>query len=158
MIDSSNESLIESELEELVSLAEQSTNQIDDISTAIAVSEMRLIWPGLVCFVSLIISAFVIDNIQFLFGVQGDERLLIKLFLFLVMFSLVTSVGFLFKIRITEIKRMRRDLLLERDISGRLLSLIEEQIRRVRIENKLSPVTLATFEIRTRRLDRSKYN
>ncbi|WP_124551830.1 hypothetical protein [Methylophilus methylotrophus] len=133
---------------ELINLAEEVTKNIDRITYDLDKARFNFI-------VSLAIAysfVFVIVLVEFgIIYIQGDTpRLIIQLFSTSIMIFV-----FFFSYRYSlRIKAIKRDYRIEKNIHDKLISLIDDNLRRV-TNNKLTSISFLTLDIRLRRLDRS---
>lgn len=135
------------ELSELIAMAEKSSEHIDFLTDALARVKMSII--GIAVALGACLSFLSLRFDQFdQFG-RLDKYGVLSLAVLM-----LSSGFFLAYARMLKMRRLFRDKLLEQDIAARLISLIEGLFSSIRRSEMVSPVTLATFEIRIRRLNR----
>lgn len=143
------------ELGEMLNLAEESTANIDRFADHLDRVQLQM-WgyaagAYIVLGLSLGTLAWVTDSYR---------QITTVIFITTVITAIVgiaasIGLGFVARARFLRLKSMRRDERAERDIQEKLISLIDEQTRRVKHDWTLSTISVATLEIRLRRLDRS---
>ncbi|NNA56359.1 hypothetical protein [Pseudomonas koreensis] len=151
--DNSINNFIAQELEGLISLAEECVNKIDSLTAAI--EKVRLYFLVLMLLSTIMVSgcvglAFDVHNTDVTFFNATPFMLV---FLFIACSFLIGIVWAMASGR-SRFRNLRRELFAERDVHGRLITLIHEQAQRVAHRRAVSPVTYAMFEIRIRRLMR----
>lgn len=139
------------ELSELLNLAEESTANIDHLTLLLEKLKTRFFIYIVGAYGLLVFSAYsIIRDVAtntptfYLMKFSG----VVGVFGALALFYGCTEA-------VKRIKSIRRDEKAERDIQERLISLIDDQSRRVRSEGLISTISATTFDIRLRRLDRS---
>ncbi|WP_139188771.1 hypothetical protein [Variovorax sp. OV700] len=144
----------ESELDELIALAEQTTASKDALETELEKGRSQLWLLFSVTTVGSVIS--MMAAISALLGGFQLAQYTIPSQIILIVMALLFSVGggYMITRRISFLQHIKRDLQLEREICLSLLSMIDDQIQRVLRRQTLSPVALATIQIRIKRLDR----
>jgi hypothetical protein len=146
------------ELDELMNLAEKSTLSIDSIQQLMDKAFLQSI-VGLLLSYLLVAGclAFSISlDKQYNFS---DVKLLREALVVLTIIGIFTGIMF-FTTSWQKAKhrvKLRRSLAIELDIHARLISLIHDQFERIKTDGSLSPVSLATIEIRILRLQRRIY-
>lgn len=155
MSEPSGASSPEVELNELIALAERSTATIDTLAAEFSQGQLQILLTAFLTMVTTV--SFLLVSLSAFVGslsIGGYQGVTQAAFITL---SLSVGVGGIYVLhsRLMRLRRLKRDLALERDISARLLSMIDDQYHRVSRASPLSPVALATIEIRVRRLDRS---
>ncbi|MBL8236937.1 MAG: hypothetical protein JNM66_05935 [Bryobacterales bacterium] len=141
------------ELQDLVSLAETSSESIDRLNEVRERNILATLFGGLMVYGGLIL-AFVISldskgqiaalGAKYQIGAGAGAGTL-----------MLAGVYTLYR-ALRSRERVRHDLGVEREIHGRILSLIDDQMRRLEAGPVLSPVALVTLEIRIRRLYRGE--
>ena len=144
------------EFNDIIELAEQSTKTIDNIS--LYIEQTRIYFYG--SLIPLIIVALILYVSMFnAFGnyLRGDFLRYPVPVIVMALSSFVAIISFYFTYtRISLLNRYRTELETEQEIHHRLLSLIDEQKRRVQSARGLSPVSMATFDMKIMRLSRGK--
>lgn len=144
------------ELDDLLILAEQSTNNIDRFLSVIDRLRTQ--------FLLYIVVGYVLLGIGFglIFLERESQGLLSPLGFTVTRIAGIITASFIAGMSVwtafsrqQRLRAVRRDAHTEHDIHARLLSLIDEQYRRVKQNGLLSSVGQATVEIRLRRLDRT---
>lgn len=144
------------ELDALVSLAEDSTTRIDQLVESRDRAQMQF-WLYLVGAYFAVVTATAT-----LIWLKEQQHTAPTFVLAIVAIGAVVALigtgglALLGRARRQRVNQMRRDEMSERAIQHRLVSLIDDQMRRVEHRGEMSALALATLEIRLRRLDRSE--
>lgn len=143
------------ELEELLTIAEASAENVDKLSEAVDQNRSKLFIATAV----MIFLLAVFGGAAFLYFVGGFGVGLVYNYLSVVSVSFVCLVFFPFLIILRkyslQISRLKRGLSVEVDIHHRLISMIDQQLQRVTYGGYYSPVHRAIIDIRVRRIMRS---
>lgn len=144
------------ELDGLLALAEGVTNNIDALSKTLDRFRNQIVIQFFTVYVFLFAAFFVFmpEGRSIFFPYIGDSNIYRTLFLIGMIFGLFFLLSFLYFILIKSrtISSIKRELDVEYDVHERLLSLIDQQMRMVR----MSMVSRALVEMRVRRLDRRR--
>lgn len=146
------------ELEDLLVLAETSAETIDRLVAM--VDKVRVSLLGSVAVVYILASAGALALMRSFTAFEGASSgaELWLLGLGAASISLAVGAAYLGYSLFLRLTKARRELTVEKDIHDRIVSMIDSHKRRVYEYEALSPVALATFEIRMRRLDRTDKN
>lgn len=140
------------ELEALISMAEEVAGKIDALTEIIAKHRSQTLSQTLFIYGTIFGSA---TGYFLLKDITSGSRFIVLLL------GAVLTVVFAAFIRTLYgrqqvLSRIRRELMIEYQIQDNLISLIDQQIKRV--TDDVSPVHLALFDIRVRRLERRRIN
>ena len=136
------------ELEQLVSVAEEVAKRIDDYVAITAKLKSNFLYQTMAVYGIAILLIFALKFAQ---DMAFDARYVV----FAVAISIFLLGGAFLSMIVNNRRRVRqlnRELAVEYQIQSRLISLIDDQLKRV--ADDTSPVHLALFEIRVRRLER----
>lgn len=151
--ENSLDKLIVQELEGLIKLAEDCVNKIDSLTAAI--EKVRVYFLVLLMLLIIMLGACV----GFVFDVHKDNVTFFSASLgtlLFLLFACTFSIGVVWAIASgrSRFRYLSRELFAERDVHGRLITLIHEQAQRVAHRRAVTPVTYAMLDIRIRRLMR----
>ena len=138
------------ELDELIVLAEKSASSIDTLSDSRRHTLVILVSNLLIHVVVVFAMTIMNQRKDLWFGEISPTANFILVILGLLIVSFGAFLSFL---QYMKLRKTVHDLFLERHIHGRLVSLLDEQSRRMD-SKPLSIVTRATIDIRIKRLDR----
>lgn len=147
----------------LIDLGVESSKALDSLSRSLENARLSIygsITGGYILLLSTFLSVARLSDIFDIIGGAGRKELdigsvliLIATFLLAILASALLYLGFR---RFNDLRHYRRELQTEREIHDRLMSLIDDQKRRVQRLRSISPVTMATLDIKVRRLDRTR--
>lgn len=138
------------ELEELYKLAEASTGALDRLeldSDRLRFRSLLSLLVGYVC-IALGVGAIVFLNKE-MSGIGGMGLYAVASFFLIISGVFLTYMAFEF---VRRRRALNKEKLIEADIHQRLVVLIDDQMNRVSLSGRLSPVARATYEIRARRM------
>lgn len=142
------------ELSELIAMAEKSAADIDALAESITQAKISIIAITVATtVVTMICVIFMLNAAIGRFQHYGYDQL-IQIGAAGLLALTISAGTYAAYTRLLRMRRLMRDLRLERDITDRLVSLIEPQFSWVRRVETVSPVAIATLEIRIRRLSR----
>lgn len=143
------------ELNEMLELAGSITDSIDRLALLRNRLKIQVYTSALLALftmlVVIILSVYISSagkNLFISLNIEWLMSIVILFFALMATFSLMT-------IRNTQLVNVTRDLQAEIFVHQKVTSLIDEQTRRVRNSGPLSPLKVATLEVRLARLDRS---
>lgn len=139
------------ELEEIIVLAESSAASIDTLIDTRNQTALKMSACGFIAASAVVGAIILSQSKEPRFGANADIVNLIALLLGLAI-ALLVIAGYL---QYMKFKKNVQELLLERSIHGNLISLLDEQLRRMENGRTLSIVALTTINIRIKRLDRA---
>lgn len=142
------------ELEELIALGEQSSRAIDSMVEALGRLKVRI------AFISVVIYFLIVASLWFVLELKQVSDFLRASHLIATPAALLGIACMLILVywlstKFKELQVLARDIKFERRVLQRVVSLIDQQMRRVNGRAELSPVALATYEIRIIRMDRT---
>lgn len=149
-----DKSQVVKELEDLIILAESSTSTIDTLFTDLDKCRSRKLMYYNSCFISILFEVILVKILVDINFIGKNSELYILLFTIL-FFILLIACFMANKSLSMKAKRIYREIKIEQDVHNKLISIIEDQLRRIKMYDCLSQVALATMEIRIRRLDRT---
>ncbi len=145
--ESIRQEIIKKELDELLAIAERSTASIDSLMDKRQETYLR-IFGYLLIAPTLVLSMGKASVVGKEFGLGGAAPFVVPILSLFITYLIVAAA-----LQYRKMKRTERELRLERNVHGRLVSLLDGQYRRMDSEH-ISSVARATIDIRMRRLDR----
>lgn len=142
------------ELEGLVKLAEESSAEVDRIKNA--VDKIRTNGIVSIGSIYLVVSGLSYLSLQLTNSVPPKSDPVLSVVGVAVGVLVGAAFLYLFANKMARYKALKQSLKVEREIHDRLVVMVDEQMRRIKNEFGVSPVILATLEMRIRRLDRSE--
>ncbi|CAK7066679.1 MAG: hypothetical protein CITR_02955 [Citrobacter freundii] len=141
------ESNVIKDFEQLLAMAEESSEKIDSLLQIREKQKLRLI----------VFTIFTYSFAATLAIFKFYSSLIPQFRIVFILASVIVIGACLWVIikNIFIIKKMNRELHIEKDIHERLISLLDEQKQRLYQIESLSPVAHAVYEIRMRRIDRT---
>jgi len=146
--DSEIQESLKKELDELIAMAESSAASINTLVDARRQKGLTL---GIYLLIAVIPALLLLWSKELRFGENLGAAHLVLLFLAL----LSSFLAFACFLQFMKLREIGRDLNLERSIYGKLVSLIDDQFRRMESGKNLSIVMRATIDNRIKRLDRT---
>lgn len=136
------------ETEELISLAEKSTLSIDNLLESNSKIKKKYIALAVLvyAFISSMFVTLTTSTLRFSFNI--DSIIILSGTLFF------SAMALWAVFLVQDSKKIKRDLQVELAIHSRLMSMLDDQIFSCPPYVEVSPVVIATFEMRVRRLDR----
>lgn len=144
---------VEKELDELIQLAEQSAKKLDELNDLIAKYQNRWLYQAIAVYLTICGS---VGGLLALWRQSNSANTPFVLGLLVVFTVFVGLLWILTFSRKTVVSKARREIRVEWDVLDSIISLIDQQQKRMVIYKNISPVTRAIFDIRIRRLFRSR--
>ena len=145
-----------SEYEELIDLAQRSTETIDALQSAIDKARTESLLGVFIFYLLLGAPVYIASRFRGKFETYIQTTAGVLTLLGSILSALVAFFAiYVIWIRLRRVRYELQSLRTEVEIHQRLLSLVDEQKKRVEMFNILSPVAMATFEIKTMRLHRN---
>lgn len=136
-------------------LGERSSQDIDKMLRDLAHLKILIIVQGAIIYLfAATLAWFFLEKPEFGLFIFSNKSFSVPL----ILLAAIVAIGLVYWLssKFLRLQSLRRDLDFEHKILQRVVSLIHEQMRRVSDQLELSPVAIATYEIRIIRLDRSK--
>lgn len=139
------------ELNELLKLAEESTANFDKLSSTIEKAQTSLFQNIFLIYILFTLAVY---------GLTKPDLIGEKFILLTSAFSAILMIFSAFYIRYTltsfrRLKSLKRDAKIEHDIQQKIISLVDDQSRRVRRDGIINTITAISLDTRLKRLDRS---
>ena len=154
MSDKYSSTIIE-DFENLLDLAEESSKKIDVLLQVREKQKIRSIFSISVVYIFVVFTYFFVRYFLVDSYFMSSYKAVCVIFLGLIL--AISSFWIVYK-NYFFMKKIIRELRIERNIHETLISMLDDQKQRLFYEKQLSSVALAIYEIRMRRLDRTDRN
>lgn len=144
------------ELDELITIAEESAKEIDKLmgDKNKIIQQLLLIYSASFLFItSLLLLISFVDNMYLdkkIINGTTSEILFAMFSIFTITYTVYSTY-----IKLIQLKFVKKSLLVEKDIHKSLITMLDDKFRQDKYNNKKTSVSLATAEMRIKRLNRT---